>query len=534
MFTIRNNQINVNSEIIGGMPIVRGSVSPPNPPAPVTPPGQPCALLARLKAKLQARSPATGTVPNSLLDKLNKSTLKGGSYEQVGGELTDIDDIKDIKDSLAGPGFIALATLTLLQDELIDTAAKSTDENIRVEAIVALNMVSNAKEALASGSGNIELITSVGKLGAKKDWIRGDTLDLVYTETDGTQISLETYYVKKGTEATLKNQTLENSLKCFSKHTDKTAETVPNADPCMNVLFDSDVLNMNSVEVAKLHPEVVFGVLKFLGFQMQESGGLNQVQSWSAWLKTVNGKRMNEAALARATTGATHWQGQNFVSNLINFINSRPAILNKGASSKVEDVRKIGLAASKNSFRTDLSNHRNAIDMALNTLMFQVRGLMPRAGLAPFNAYSAYTASGGAMVVPVGVQPSRRASIDRLPEFTKQLRNLYNGYVQRLESMKKTLSPNTKDQVEGVFKQCEEHEAKVKSLLTHFDSYARLSQLDGNRAEKEYNATDLHESYSKLEKHVGKSRRRYWSILDIAGVTGDAASDAEGTTLVLP
>ena len=526
MFTIRNNQINVNSEIIGG-----SSVPPPS--VGISMGSSSGTTVASgtdssFKKALIAAGPGATNVVNSLGTPVGTVT-----YNEA-----DLNAIKKALESGlqyggAEPGD-SLIDLELVKEHIMATIANSaTTPEVKIAAIEALNIINNTIEAINSKSGNIDLITTVGKLGAKKDWIRNNDLDLVYTEADGKEISLAQYYIKKENEATLKNQTLGNSLKCFSTSSTNTIDSAKDStDACVKVLLGDDVLKMNSVEVAKLHPEVVFGVLKYLGFQMQESGGLNQVQSWSAWTKTVNLKTMNK--FAQETPGVTYWQGQNVVSNLINFINSRPAILNKGASSKVEDVRKIGLMASKNSYRTDLSNHRNAIDMALNTLMFQVRGLMPSAGLTPFNAYSAYTASGGAMVVPVGVQPSRRASIDRLPEFTKQLRNLYQGYVQRLESMKKTLSPNTKKQVEAVFKQCEEHEAKVKALLTHFDSYARLSQLDGNRAEKVYNATDLHESYSKLEKHVGKSRRRYWSILDIAGVTGDAASDAEGSPLVMP
>ena len=171
---------------------------------------------------------------------------------------------------------------------------------------------------------------------------------------------------------------------------------------------------------------------------------------------------------------------------------------------------------------------RGEIDLSLNRMLFAIRPFIN----AVAGPYAGYTGLGGGnMVVPVGVMPSRRSSIDNLPEYTKQLKSLYNGFVNRLRANKKTLSQNTKDQVDEVFKQAQLKEDEIKKLVKWFDAYARTTSMSGNRAERTYNENDLKSAYDNLEKTTGKYRRRLSALLDIASVTGTAAADAEGVDL---
>ena len=75
------------------------------------------------------------------------------------------------------------------------------------------------------------------------------------------------------------------------------------------------------------------------------------------------------------------------------------------------------------------------------------------------------SAAGGASTSVPAPPPEQASSSASAPA-------LYNGFVSRLQGMGKTLSANTKTQVEAVFKSCEDKEKEVKNIIGWFDSYA--------------------------------------------------------------
>jgi hypothetical protein len=335
-------------------------------------------------------------------------------------------------------------------------------------------------------------------------------------------MTLQEYFVLKGKDALLPGIYSGNTLSCFNLSTSGDLLSAANTDPCLVALVSNEVINMTDAEVNNLAPNVVFGILKYLGFQMQDKNGKNVVQSYDSWVSNERIVKLNQAA-------GQKWIGSPLCNKLVNYINSRPKILNKGSSSKVEDLRKIGLYPARPGSNPpiNLSNMRGEIDLSLNRIMFAIRPFVN----AIAGPYAGYTGLGGSMVLPVGVMPSRRSTIDNLPEYTKQLEKLYNGFVSRLKSNGKTLSPHTVKQVKEVFDSASKKEAEVKNLLKYFDAYARTSTMSGDRAPRTITDTDLKSAYNNLEKTTGKYRRRLSALLDIATVTGTAANDAAGVNL---
>ena len=326
--------------------------------------------------------------------------------------------------------------------------------------------------------------------------------------------------------------------KCFNATTNATIHTVSADDQCLGMISHPRLgANMNSEVVNQMSAEVVFGILKFLDFKMTEENGVNKIQSVNSWLSSPgNTAKLNDAhtrivagtfrvAGAAAPVGpagaGTKWQNLNFVRNLVQFMNNNPAILNKtAAGSNATDGRQIGLSVAKarHNPKTDLTDYRVLIDTALNKFRFGINALMGM-GQVGFSMY------GGGMVA-AGIVPSGRSPIDRLPEFTKQLKSLYQSFVGRLKSMKKTLSEHTRKQVEQVFDDCQKKEDEIKKLLEWFNAYSTTVRVTGSKAPAEYSAGDLESAHANFEKVMGKYRRRLSSILDISAVASLAVNDA--------
>ena len=565
MFTIRNNEINVDFEIVGGSAAPTRNVA-----------AEIAALLQGTKfdgsataqsvaddiKKINKNFGASGAPPTSSVGPSAVLTGQSALGQQVGQQVdepeegTD-DDEQDVQvaGAIQTGGSLAWATVdnTILSeltkevetlvnkgrsDEVLRQPiadyleAQLSSAAIKLDDVAHLTLFRVIQRAVMDLSPDEDISSLLsgpkGKKGTTSKWSRDVNDELQFALPEPGKFQTLAEYFAAGNDARLPNSNVK-TLACFNQNTTGNIQSNENSD-CTKALVAVDFGSLGRPGTEKLSPEVVFGILKYLNFQMKSNNNVNKVQRWSEWAKENRGALAKLNQESKKVNGGAEWSGQGTVQALIDYMDANPAILNKNNFSEGKDKRLIGLVKARTGSnpRIDLGDYRTTIDNALNQLLFQVRGLMPSFGMAPF---APYLTGGAVSVLPVGVMPSARPSVDRLPNFSKQLRTLYNGFVNRLENMNKTLSKNTKDQVEKVFKQCEEAEERVKGILQYFDSYARLAELNGDRARVTYNKEQLEQSYDKLQKAVGKGRRRYYSILDIAGVTGTAAMDAEGSNM---
>jgi hypothetical protein len=294
------------------------------------------------------------------------------------------------------------ATKIRVIKSLISIISQKLNNGNRSAVLRMIGDATNEILALNSDS-DFDIQSLLTQVAPANDWKRDDKSQLEYTDANGKTMTLQEYYASVKDAALLPSKA-SATLACFNLATSNDLLTDPINHACLKTLVEPAVLRMTDAEVNKLAPDVVFGVLKYLGFQMQERNGKNVVQSYDSWVKPERIAKLKEA------NSKSYWHGREFCNKLVNYINSRSKILNKGSSSKVEDLRKIGLYPARPGSNPpiNLSNMRGEIDLSLNRIMFAIRPFVN----AIAGPYAGYTGLGGGMVLPVGVMPSRRSTID--------------------------------------------------------------------------------------------------------------------------
>jgi hypothetical protein len=385
-------------------------------------------------------------------------------------------------------------------------------------AEVAYGVLSAIQDLSASGTTTLQALLTAKDAGK---WVRaGDDSHLEIT-SNGKTMTLAQYWASNGARPAVSNTGVLGS--CFNDSTNGNILSNPEPE-CDAMLIngpDADTLSkLSTPQVNNLSPAVVFGILKYLGFQMTNNNGLNEVQSWKSWWANTPSEVKDN--LTGGSGNPLTIKG--FLERAIVFINSNPAILNKGANLKCEDKAGYGLrCVSAKHNPKSFDEFRSQIDLTLNKFRGLPMGMMGMGSVG----FTPYGMMGGGAAVPIALLPSGRGSVGRLPEFTRQVRSLYAGFVSRLETMKKTLSASTKTQIEDVFKQTQAKEDEAKKLLGWFEKYAQVTQMTGDRSASVYTENDLKQASDNFSKVLGKYRRRLYSLVDIVSVASQAVNDAE-------
>jgi hypothetical protein len=401
------------------------------------------------------------------------------------------------------------------------------------------------------------------------DWSRGTDGKLQITKNDVVE-NLDAYWARNHLEASARTDGAGGAgvtLGCFNNTHHALSEyfTSQNAENCVEAIKDRALWNQTQTDVNKMSPSIVFGILKFLGFKMLVVDNVNQIQTFADWWKNLEGDsraaltatiRLAAAIAAVPAAGGnppvaavpavvkadllanalvnTAFNNANFIKLLINYINARPAILNaKNAAGQAQAVNKYGIKRVLDSHNspTKFDDMRVVFDQVISIASHGLNGILSRRGVPSLPLYGMFGngLTGGA--ISIGLAPSNRTPLGRLPEFTKQVESLFNGFKQRLNAQHKTLSAPTEKSVQAVFDSCREYEKKAKDILNIFDRVVQVNNATGSKNSETYTSADLKKIADNYSKIIEKFRRRYYSLLDITGVANLAASEAESKSL---
>lgn len=531
MFTLKENKLNIKFELIGGADATAENVAKE-----ITEEekAKNVEILASLsnEAELEAfvKAAADGNTPPGLTDQ-QWAALKGEGEPVVETAASDSSLANAGQSPMGGDmegGAIMSDLIRLVNNPAVFTATFGVSPQAMASALIQANLYGSAMALLgAINSPTGTDLTEALSAGDLEKWVRaGDDSHLEITK-DGKTMNLAQYWSSepgsKGGVAEVANLGI-----CFNESTSGNFSSAPRNE-CDDLVVTpgapgsdyAKLADLSQADVNKISPAVLFGILKYLGFQMANNNGLNEVQTYASWWTNLNQADKDKL---KPTNVATHGL-KPFLEKAIAFINANPAILNKGVESKCEDKAGYGLRCTQNKHNPrSFDEFRNQIDLTLNKFRGIPAGLLGvgSVGFVPYGM-----TGGAAVAVPIGLMPSASGRVGRLPEFTKQVRALYASFVSRLEAMKKTLSASTKTQIEEVFKQTQAKEDEAKKLLGWFEKYAQTTQMTGDRTSAVYGTQELKTASDNFAKVLGKYRRRLYSLVDIVSVASQAVNDAE-------
>ena len=517
MFSIIDNEIKVNFEILGGAIAA-------------------AAAQAQSPAQSPVQSSATGPSGVQLANGLVAAGLTLAQFK----ELMEIDKVKNImvtngvtddifKAAAAGMqgGSLDDALFKDIQLPLIGGVYPTVPDFVKAIYVTAIaaGKASLVRHLIGAKSSDAWLsdYNQVGDLSGSNAEMNEITRRVngvlqVKNPTTGKYDSLDDYWKTSGQSNGAK-QSLA-SLKCFMEGESMWEDDGSAADnKCVDALLDENLWATTAAEVAKMHPKEVFSILKSAGFKGENSSdGKVRCQSYDSWRSSLNENQKKELGI---TATSTQFVNANFLKNLVAFVNANPNILNAGDLGLNAPLDSYGVRAATHNKRVDHSfdDLRYRINSAYDTVRFRVHGLT---GAFPMG-FNLFSHKGGA---PGFLFPARSGNkVENLPKFSAQLRSIYKSMVARLRSRRKTLAKSTEDQIEKIFSSLERHENEAVVLVTTLEKYYLTN--GSNRNPEVVSDAAMKKAVENFEKTMGKLRKRSINIVDIESVLNTAVNDAE-------
>ena len=548
MFSIIDNEINVNFEILGGL----DNLGAPNAGL-----GTPT-VIPELVSELQSLGLSVNQLNafHSKVEQISKLNTgdSGNKVDEVSIVNKDIDTSKAIvnklkeaveyiekqqqnggslNDALSKDIQIKLIGGANVGDALWDFCA-GLSANVRFN-IPAIRVVWDALLALRIGSNAVddewrpEQSTFIPEINEFTRRTRGK----LEVKVGNNYVSLMDYFdsAKNGnlTQKQLDGRAGANwvgiTAECFASGASIWKEDgVVQRKDCLAAINNTNLWKTTAAEVAKMHPKTVFDILKSLGFKGVPSNKGVKCQSYESWVsslkesqKTTDPNKNDEGLVFNGN----QFVNAEFIKNLVAYINANPAILNKGDLGVESKSDTYGVKPATWNKRVDHSfdDLRYNINNAYDTIRFRVHGL---AGAFPAGFM---TFTGGA-VAPAYLFPTRSNNrVENLPKFSAQLRSIFKSLESRLKANNKTLGQTTKDDIERIFKSLEKHEESAVLLIKQLESYYLTTK--GDRGHAVVSNAAMAKALENFEKNMHKLRKRAINVIDIQTVLNTAVRDAE-------
>jgi len=507
MFSIIDNEIKVNFEILGG-------------------------AISGASSQAQVPSP-TGAEPTSA--QLAEALVEAGLTLEQFKALMEVPEVKDVmdKESVTEEVFIAAAAAAMKGGSLDDAlfkdiqlpligGAPSREAFVKAIYLAAIkagkgSLVNAKSDAWLSDYTDLSLSGSNPAMNEITRRLNG----VLQVKVGDDWKSLVEYWKTAGVYESAGAKGSIASLKCFGVGESmwKDDGTPAGNGECVTALTQSGLWATTAADVAKMHPKEVFSILKSAGFKGENSSdGKVRCQSYDSWRSSLNA---NQKTALGITSTKTQFDNAEFLKNLVAFVNANPKILNAGDLGLNAPLDTYGVRAATHNKRVDHSfdDLRYRINSAYDTVRFRVHGLT---GAFPMG-FNLFSHKGGA---PGFLFPARSGNkVENLPKFSAQLRSIYKSMVARLRSRRKTLAPTTTDQIEKIFSSLERHENEAIVLVTQLEKYYLAN--GSNRNPEEVSNAAMKKAVENFEKTMGKLRKRSINIVDIESVLNTAVNDAE-------
>ncbi len=298
---------------------------------------------------------------------------------------------------------------------------------------------------------------------------------------------------------------------------------------CGEFMESLDFWNTAKKEVFdEMLPDVATTLLNRFGFEIVTRNGLRRYQEWDAWIEKLKGTNTN------AVDGiAKNDKLKQYLSMVVNKVNSSPAILNPNYTTNVDvtnylrdpmrnpNSRYSGFINS----RVQVNNAREAVVRTGIVLQRYYRGLVPTLVLANGQGLVGGGLEGG-MVLNL-----RQNVVNEKPKSGHALlRGLYNNIVKNLEVSGRRLHPEQENKINELFNQLKESEDKLWKAINITNNYSQLVRnLGGSVYDPERLLTFEHMN-SLVEKRgaqLDKVVKRSGSLVDILASMTESLNNLE-------
>lgn len=320
---------------------------------------------------------------------------------------------------------------------------------------------------------------------------------------------------------------------------------------CMTALEEDNVWKVTKDKIRALNTPMIVDLLKKIGMKAytQSVTGKNILESYEDWKKKVDDNKLtkNDGSVYVIPAGAQHdrakalaakGQFKDFITALIGYVNSNSLILNpKSKDDKKTKTDKFGISPAYGNNK--LEPFRNLINLARNSIFSIHSAIGSRfVNLNGINVTPAYQLigftggdqEGGGFLS--GIMSTRKVEV---PKFAKQLRSIYDHYVNRLATLNKKLSPATEQSVEAVFTNLEDVEKKLSQWIDYLYKYTEVMRIENNYDKDNFvGAVELKDAFEKYERLLSKFSRRSVNMIDILSTIANATDTESSKTRTVP
>ena len=329
---------------------------------------------------------------------------------------------------------------------------------------------------------------------------------------------------------------------------------------CKDYMLNPDFWNIVQREVNEMIPHMVTSTLNSFGFKIVNKNNLSEYEHVGQWSKSLENKGLNPAELNSIRTNTKLIQ---YLTMLVNKVNSNPAILNKNHVVKYVDdfdnQRKrfenwslsryglnprILLSNSNNGSNTinviNISRHINSLNNSLLDLRTSVNGKISFAQgsglringvLMPIvNGLLGFQNGGGSVkLLPNTINVTN----DELIKLNYPvMKSLFIAMKNGLTSKGKSFSPDTEQQIDAHLEQFKKLEEKLVKAIRYSDRYLDILNIYKDYdSENILNVDHLKSFVTKREhyfdKSIGKQNTILGAIEQIANSVSDALDNEE-------
>lgn len=273
-------------------------------------------------------------------------------------------------------------------------------------------------------------------------------------------------------------------------------------------------------DIAKMSPKVVFNILKSLGFRGEHTSKGFICQSYGDWRSSLSTTQKDKLGFP---ANSNQFANADFVQGLVAFINANPAILNKNSADPAgqkPDLYGVHPASWNKRVDHSLDDLRYRINSAYDTVRWRFNGLN---GFLP-QGFRLFT--GGA--APAYLFPANSSqSVENMPKFSVQIQRVYDSFVSRLRAQNKKLGDTTVISIKAIFKSLEDKEKDAIRVVKQLEAYQKTNKLTGNRDHEVVSQKAMDEAYKNFDSLMNKMRKRAINLVDISSVLGQAVRDSE-------
>lgn len=411
---------------------------------------------------------------------------------QTGGRILDDALSKDIQLDQKG------GTKSYFKDALIQYILDSEDDTVSETRKRIFEYDNTIKDQALS---NYKPLDFIGESVSFENVTRRNNNMLEVKIDDGDYININDYFQKlQNVKGRLEQKTVMND--CFVNKENAMYDD----DACKKSIKELAKTIKTREDVQKINPYIAFKMLVSLGIGGHQTTRGIKVQPYDEWYNNLEEKKKNIYNTLDASE---------LVKLVIAYVNSNPAILNK------KDISNAAGPDNSNVFPAAFNPKEDDFEAERNLVSEKIKLIRARLyGVTGDNIFLSLT--GGGYIFP----SKSNNKMENIPKFSKQIRSAFAVLKSRLNSYQKTLGEKTQRKIEEIFSNLEKHELEAETFISKIDAYYIDLKANNDRSNTYITDAMLDEAKKNLDKNLKKIHDRSYQLFDINSVITKAVVDA--------